>query len=146
MTEQAFEKTLTANDTGETGGHQAGIHIPKSQAELIRFLPTLPPETKNPDVWLSCIDEDGNEWPFRYVYYNNRLHDEKGTRDEYRITHMTKYFRAVGAKSGDKILIAGIPGQNNYRINISPGASEKNETNHEKQTVRVKLRGWRRVH
>ena len=56
MTEQIFEKELTANDVGEAGGHQAGMHIPKSQKELIKFLPKLGTSLKNPDMWLSCSD------------------------------------------------------------------------------------------
>jgi hypothetical protein len=41
MSIQTYEKQLTANDTGETGAHQAGIHIPKSQKDLLSFLPPL---------------------------------------------------------------------------------------------------------
>ncbi len=144
MTEQVFEKTLKANDTGETGGHQAGMHIPKSQKELIKFLPKLDSSVKNPDVWLSCIDEDGNEWKFRYIHYNNRLHDPKGTRNEYRITHMTKYFRAVGARSGDNFRISGGAGENTFKIRVE--ASVSNEELPLDRAARIKLRGWRRVH
>ena len=56
MSIQSFEKTLTANDTGETGAHQAGIHIPKSQTELLALLPYLNPMRKNPDAWLEMTD------------------------------------------------------------------------------------------
>ena len=144
MTEQVFEKTLTANDTGETGGHQAGMHIPKSQKELIEFLPRLNPDIKNPDLWLYCIDEDDNEWQFRYIHYNNRLHDPSGTRNEYRITHMTQFFRAIGASSGDIFRISGVAGQNTYKVAIekSVGASETPAGG----ATRIKLRGWRRIH
>jgi hypothetical protein len=144
MTEQTFEKILTANDAGETGGHQAGMHIPKSQEELVEFLPKLDPGLKNPDIWLSCTDEDGNEWQFRYVYYNNRLHVPGGTRDEYRLAHTTRYFRAVGARSGDKFRISGVGGENAFKVSVEACVSEEEAP--QDQTKRIKLRGWRRLH
>ena len=35
-----ISKVLSANDTGETGGHQAGILIPKSEI-ILSFFPKL---------------------------------------------------------------------------------------------------------
>jgi hypothetical protein len=139
---QTFEKTLTANDTGETGGHQAGIHIPKSQTELIAFLPPLDPSVKNPDAWLEMTDETGGIWRFRYIYYNNKHHDEAGTRDEFRITHMTKYFRAAGAGEGDVMVISGEPGSIRHSISIRK-ADQPGPTGD--TPVRIRLQGWRRV-
>lgn len=139
MSEQRFEKTLTANDTGHSGGHQAGIHIPKSQTDLIAFLPPLDAAIKNPDAWLSAIDQHGNEWSLRYIHYNNRLHDAAGTRDEFRITHMTSYFRAEGAVPGDMLVIGGRPGTG--RISIAVVRQDADP-----EPRRVKLTGWRRVH
>ena len=144
MTEQIFEKTLTANDTGETGGHQAGMHIPKSQKDLIEFLPRLEPGIKNPDLWLACTDQDGNEWKFRYIHYNNRLHDPGGTRDEYRITHMTKFFRAIGAGSGNTFRISGVAGENAYKVTIDTLVGDTEAP--KDPATRIKLRGWRRIH
>jgi len=141
MTEQSFEKTLTANDTGRSQSHQAGIHIPKSQRELIAFLPPLDSTSLNPSVWLTATDADGVEWKLRYIHYNNRLHTESGTRDEYRITHLTKYFRAAGAKPGDHMTISGEPGSTSVRISVIPtGGEELTEARP------VRLVGWRRVH
>ena len=144
MDVQRYEKTLTANDTGETGGHQAGVHIPKSQADLLDLLPVLDPSAKNPDAWIVARDEQGIEWQFRYIYYNNKLHDPGGTRDEYRITHMTQYFRAVGAQAGDILVLSGAPGRRRFNICVTRlggnskvgGASPR----------RIRLRGWRRIH
>ena len=144
MSIQAYEKMLTANDTGETGGHQAGIHIPKSQTELLALLPYLDPTLKNPDAWLEMTDDTGVTWRFRYIYYNNKFHDEGGTRDEYRITHMTKFFRAVGAVEGDVMIVSGPTESDNYTISV-----RKADQDHESQSgrpVRVRLTGWRRVH
>ena len=144
MNIQTFEKMLTANDTGETGGHQAGIHIPKSQTELLSLLPYLDPTRKNPDAWIEMIDDTGVIWRFRYIYYNNKLHDKGGTRNEYRITHMTKFFRAVGAVEGDIMVISGIPGSDNYTIFIRKG--DKGQSLQSGESVRIRLTGWRRVH
>lgn len=33
--QRGFCKFLSANDTGATGGHQAGIYIPKSSIEIL---------------------------------------------------------------------------------------------------------------
>jgi len=86
MKRTAFQKALSANDVGATGAHQAGILIPKTNRELLAFLPSLDATTKNPSAWIDCIDEGGTVRRFRYVYYNNALHDLGGTRNEYRIT------------------------------------------------------------
>ena len=142
MTEQTFTKLLTANDSGESGGHQAGIHIPKGEKDLIAFLPRLDSRVKNPDAWINCTDETGREWAFRYIYYNNKFHDPGGTRDEYRITHMTKYFRAVGAREDDEFRISGEAGRPEYQISVVR-TDAQNQT---PGTGRIKLTGWRRVH
>lgn len=139
MTEQQYEKILTANDTGHSGGHQAGIHIPKSQKDLIALLPPLDADTKNPSAWITAVDEQQVKWQFRYIYYNNRLHDTGGTRDEFRITHMTSYFRAAGANPGDILIIRGQPGTGRISIAIRGSGSAS-------EPRRVRLRGWRRVH
>lgn len=139
MTEQTFSKLLTVNDTGQSGSHQAGIHIPKSEKDLIAFLPRLDSAVKNPDVWLECVDDTGQNWRFRYIHYNNRLHDPEGTRDEYRLTHMTGFLRAAGAIAGDVLSIAGEPGSGRLRLKII----RANEAIEEPR--RVRLRGWHRV-
>lgn len=141
MADHVFEKTLTANDTGETGGHQAGMHISKSQPEFIRFMPRLKPDVKNPDAWIVCRDEKGYDWSFRFVYYNNKHHDEGGMRDEYRITHMTKFFRAIGATEGDIFRISGKPGSGEYSVFIRKPPDQEQPA-----TGPIRLRGWRRVY
>lgn len=142
MTEQTFIKILTANDSGESGGHQAGIHVPKGEKDLIAFLPPLNSGAKNPDAWINCTDETGKEWAFRYIYYNNKFHDLRGTRDEYRITHMTKYFRVVGAREGDEFRITGEAGRPDYQISVVRAEAQDRTTG----TERIRLTGWRRVH
>ena len=97
-------KTLSANDVGETGGHQAGILVPKD-LEILSFFPVLNSKEKNPRVTLVFREEDGiTRWDFNFIYYNNRFFG--GTRNEYRLTCMTQYLRARNAKVGDHVVLS----------------------------------------
>lgn len=98
----AIEKILSANDTGETGGHQAGICVPKAE-NILSFFPLLNLKLKNPRQVLDIIDDAGTLWSFNFIYYNNRFFG--GTRNEYRLTGMTAFFRAFNLKAGDKIIL-----------------------------------------
>lgn len=137
-----FAKILSANDIGATGSHQAGILVPKSDKELMAFFPTLDSGTLNPDAWITCIDEFGDEWEFRYVYYNNRLHVEHGTRNEYRLTHLTRFFKSTGAKVGDSLLFSTMNETGKYRVALKRGEPIA-ESQHPSLIV---LQGWRRAH
>jgi hypothetical protein len=142
---QAFQKTLSANDVGSTKAHQAGIHIPKTEKALLDFLPPLDPKKRNPDAWIECVDEDGEIHRFRYVYYKNKLHDEGGTRNEYRITHMTGYLSRIGAKAGDVLEISRTAKDNHYSLRImKSNKTQKSGVN--LLTDTVELKGWNRVH
>ena len=143
MSSEKFRKRLSANDVGTTGGHQGGVLIPKGEKELLAMLPTLDQDVKNPDSWIECIDETGHTLKFRFVYYNNRLHDPGGTRNEYRITHMTSWFRDVGAQEGDEFEISRASSGNQYSIGIRPKDTEEPDPD---QGVRIRLTAWRRVH
>jgi hypothetical protein len=146
MTKKTFIKTLSANDVGTTGGHQGGILIPKGEAELLAFLPPLDSAKKNPDAWIECMDEVGVLRRFRFVYYNNKLHDQKGTRNEYRVTYMTRYFRDVGANEGATFEISGGEDKFNYSIRIVRPKAESVEPEEEKM-IRIKITSsWRRIH
>lgn len=145
MTNKTFSKTLSANDVGATGGHQGGILIPKSETELLAFLPPLDRTIKNPDAWIECEDEGGTVRRFRFVYYNNKLHDENGTRNEYRITYMTRYFREVGAREGESLEISQNEGGTRYVIRVVRAQEER--VAEEEGAYRIKISsGWRRVH
>ena len=100
MSELTITKILSANDTGETGGHQAGLLIPKKQ-ELLRFFPKLDSSTLNPRVHLQFADQSGQNWEFAFIYYNNKHFG--GTRNEYRLTRMTKYIRQEGLVASDEV-------------------------------------------
>jgi hypothetical protein len=79
-----FAKRLSANDTGQTKGHQAGPYVPKDL--LFSVLPTLRDEgTENPRVVLEA--STGSHDHVRQVtaiWYNGRLFGK--TRNEARIT------------------------------------------------------------
>lgn len=102
MSTQAIEKVLTANDTGETGGHQAGICVPKA-SNILSFFPLLNAKIKNPREVLDITDDSGRVWSFAFIYYNNRFFG--GTRNEYRLTGMTAFLRDFNLKAGDKIML-----------------------------------------
>lgn len=99
----SVEKILSRNDTGETGGHQSGIHIPKKK-EILSFFPTLGCSEKNPRFLLNFHDQFGKQWPFCFIYYNNKFFG--GTRNEFRLTGMTRYMDAYNLKSGDTLTLS----------------------------------------
>lgn len=102
MTPHGIQKTLSANDTGATGGHQAGVLVPKG-GDVLRFFPRLDPACKNPRAVIGVVDDTGHEWAFSFIYYNNRFFG--GTRNEYRLTGMTAFFRQFNLKPGDTIVL-----------------------------------------
>ncbi len=101
---EAISKVLTANDTGETGGHQAGICVPKG-SDVLRFFPDLGNSVKNPRASMVFVDDWGQRWNFNFIYYNNKFHSPNGTRNEYRLTGLTRFFRENGLRTGDEITL-----------------------------------------
>jgi hypothetical protein len=138
----SYRKKLTANDIGLTGGHQAGICIPRKNEALLSFFPTLDAETINPEVWLYCEDESGKTWRMRYIYYNGKLH-ANSTRNEYRITYMTKLFRQWNAKEGDTIVFTATDQARYYKIKLE--RSNPDLANDVGIPGLIVLRGWSKV-
>lgn len=103
MERRTISKVLSANDTGDTGGHQAGILVPKEMS-LLSFFPRLNPNQFNPRAHLIFTDQSGEKWEFAFIYYNNRLH-HRGTRNEYRLTRMTKFIREASLVPGDEVIL-----------------------------------------
>lgn len=148
MMPESFAKVLSANDTGATGGHQAGILVPKGNQALLAFFPPLDPAVQNPDAWIEAEDDDGNVWKLRYIYYNNKLHAENGTRNEYRLTHLTKYLREASAGVGDSLVFTSTATPGRYRISVAraePAAAASALAQPTLPGV-IRLLGWRRVH
>jgi restriction endonuclease EcoRII-like protein len=100
---RSVSKILSANDTGETGGHQAGILVPRDET-LLAFFPALDSKKYNPRVHLVFQDSEGFSWEFAFIYYNNKLFGK--TRNEYRLTRMTKYIRDSGLVVGDEVILS----------------------------------------
>jgi len=143
----SFAKVLTKNDTGETGGHQAGIAVPKANTELLSFFPFLNPREFNPDSWLYCTDIDGQEWEMRYIYYNGKtFNPPKSTRNEYRITHMTKFLTKWMAKTGDVVIFKKTSKENHFQISIRHESASNESLGTTEDNDLIVLRGWSRIY
>lgn len=105
-------KVLSANDTGDTGAHQAGILVPKDD-EILGFFPPLDSSTKNPRAMLVFRDDVDERWEFAFIHYNNVFFG--GTRNEYRLTRMTAYIRSCRLRPGDRVVLTRTAGYR-YRI------------------------------
>ena len=99
---QAISKMLSANDTGDTGAHQAGILVPKNP-EILGFFPPLENLEKNPRYHLPFYDNGNVRWEFAFIYYNNKFFG--GTRNEFRLTRMTPFMRQNNLKPGDELIL-----------------------------------------
>jgi len=117
----AISKILSRNDTGETGGHQAGILVPKTP-EILSFFPSLDSSQKNPRHMLFFTDECHEKWTFSFIYYNNKFFD--GTRNEFRLTRMIPFFKRHNLVAGDTLQLTRNQ-TGSYSISYS---REKNET------------------
>ncbi len=82
--EATFCKFLSANDTGETGGHQSGIYISKPSINILFDQPGIKGENK--EKWVKILWQNDFETDTRFLYYG------KGTRNEYRITNFGRAF------------------------------------------------------
>ena len=97
----SIAKVLSNNDVGTTGSHQAGMCVPRS-GDVRSFFPPLDENVLNPRAVVVVREAvSSTRWEFNFIYYNNRRFG--GTRNEYRLTGMTAYLRAVGAKAGDVV-------------------------------------------
>src|SRR5690606_23549660 len=84
QSEISFTKFITANDTGATGGHQAGFHIHKGAWPL--FFDGAGVRGRNRERFVTIKWQDDFETSSRFIYYG------KGTRNEYRLTRFGKGF------------------------------------------------------
>lgn len=76
---KVFCKFLSANDTGLTGGHQAGIYISKPAVPIL--FDEVGVKGQNKEKWVKVKWCNDFETDTRFIYYG------KGTRNEYRITN-----------------------------------------------------------
>lgn len=82
---RAFCKFLSANDTGETGGHQSGIYIPKSSWSILFDQKGVKGSNMKKEN-VSIVWQNDMETKSSFTYYGC------GTRNEYRITRFGKGF------------------------------------------------------
>ena len=80
----AYCKFLSANDTGLTGGHQAGIYISKPSISILFDTPGIKGDNK--DRWVNIKWNNETDTRTRFIYYG------RGTRNEYRITNFGRDF------------------------------------------------------
>jgi len=137
----SISKQLSMNDSGETGGHQAGMLIPKN-GEILGFFPKLDSSQKNPRASMYFTDKYGKIWKMNFIYYNNRFFG--GTRNEYRLTGMTAWFRESNLKAGDEIILTRRNNQLSidYRRENAP-VMQESITDGTKKTVLLIGGGWK---
>lgn len=82
--QKVFCKFLSANDTGLTGGHQAGIYISKPSIPILFDEPGE--KGQNKEKWVKVKWHDDFETDTRFIYCG------QGTRNEYRITNFGRGF------------------------------------------------------
>lgn len=80
----SFFKFITANDSGETGGHQAGFHIPKSASPVLFKREYHRGEFHEEDVQI--------EWQDGFITQSSIKYYGQKTRDEYRLTRFGREF------------------------------------------------------
>lgn len=99
QSEIAFTKYVTANDTGSTGGHQAGFHIHKNAWSL--FLDKPGEKGQNLDKYITIKWQDDFETESRFIYYG------VGTRNEYRLTRFGRGFPFLQDENiGDLLILS----------------------------------------
>lgn len=98
QSEISFTKFITANDTGATGGHQAGFHIHKSSWKL--FFDAAGVKGSNKDQYITIKWQNDFETASRFIYYGT------GTRNEYRLTRFGRGFPYLQDENiGDLLVI-----------------------------------------
>ena len=139
--ELTISKVLSANDSGETGGHQAGLLIPKKE-RILSFFPVLDASELNPRAHLHFEDDAGRFWEFAFIYYNNRFFG--GTRNEYRLTRMTRYIRESGLATGDEVVMHR-DSADNYSVSYRRSNAQPVSMNEAGGTVIRLGAGWKVV-
>jgi len=129
-------KILSNNDTGESGGHQDGFHIPKN---MIHFFPDLASHNKNPRMEIIFKDSLGQEWIFNYIHYNNKFFG--GTRNEYRLTRTAGYIKTNDLKSTNTITLS--KGDGEYFISYEKTKSKEKMIQDNKITKIVISNKWK---
>ena len=133
-----IEKKLSENDLGRTGSHQAGILIPKDK-KLLDFFPPLDSQKYNPRQTITFTDTSERKWKFNFIYYNNKLFG--GTRNEYRLTGMTKYLKEALLDPGDYVVL----GFENRTYTISHRKNNQAKITSAGDVIVIEINDWRLI-
>lgn len=104
---QAFCKFLSANDTGLTGGHQAGIYISKPSIPILFTEPGI--KGTNKEKWVKVKWHGDFETDTRFIYYG------KGSRNEYRITNFGRGFPFLRPEYTGALFVLAKDDEENYQ-------------------------------
>lgn len=104
---KSFCKFLSANDTGKTGGHQAGIYIAKPAVPII--FDQLFEKGQNQERWVRIAWQDGKITDTRFIYYG------QGTRNEYRITNFGRGFEFLRPEYTGSLFVLVKYSENDYQ-------------------------------
>ena len=96
-------KTLSKNDLGISGSHQAGILVPKSLVKQA-FFPPLDESRQTPNCPVSVVSGE-KKYELNYVHYNSRVFGT-GTRNEYRLTRLSQFFKDNDCSLGDRLVFS----------------------------------------
>ena len=107
---RSFFRYITANDVGQTGGHQCGFYVPKGGASVLFDDLGIKGENKEKLVriiWPNNLCTDS-----RFIYYGSK------TRDEYRITRFGRNFPYLQDEYVGSLLIITQLGTTEYAGHI----------------------------
>ena len=111
---KSFCKFLSANDTGKTGGHQAGIYIAKPAVPII--FDQLFQKGQNQERWVRVAWQDGKITDTRFIYYG------QGTRNEYRITNFGRGFEFLRPEYTGSLFVLVKYSENDYQAFVLDNA------------------------
>ena len=97
---KCYIKRLSANDTGQTGGHQVGVYFPKEV--LAGVFPSLNSVAEpNPEYKFNAqvISHSLPQQELRAIYYNSKFHGK--TRNEKRITRWNSDVKQSPLQNGE---------------------------------------------
>lgn len=103
---KAFCKFLSANDTGLTGGHQAGIYISKPAVPIL--FDEVGIKGQNKEKWVKVKWCNDFKTTTRFIYYGT------GTRNEYRITNFGRGFPFLNPEYTGALFVLVQMNEDNY--------------------------------
>lgn len=104
---RSYCKFLSANDTGLTGGHQAGIYISKPSIPIMFDEPGV--KGANKEKWAKIKWQGDFETDTRFIYYG------QGTRNEYRITNFGRGFPFLRPEYTGALFVLTMSDEENYQ-------------------------------